>query len=37
MIGFAIGLVLGLPIGAYCYYRWGTRLAADVAKIKGVI
>lgn len=35
MIGFAIGLILGVPIGMYCWYRWGSQLAADVEKLKG--
>jgi hypothetical protein len=33
MIGFVIGFVLGVPIGMYCWYRWGGKLAADAVKI----
>jgi ABC-type nitrate/sulfonate/bicarbonate transport system permease component len=37
MIGFAIGLMLGVPIGMFCWYRWGQKLAADANRIKSAL
>ena len=37
MIGFVIGLIAGVPIGMYCWYRWGSKLAADAVKVKSAL
>ena len=37
MIWFIIGFLAGAATGYFAHYKWGAKLAADVAKIKGVV